>query len=394
MRAIRLRRLSRSQLGDIALAAAVLAVAELDVWVRGMVAGPRLENALLLAPVALPLICRRRWPCGALAVIASAIAAQALLVAGHPPSGLLFAVPILLGAYSVGAYAPWSWRAFGALAALAVAYDVIYANAQGGLSGSFNAVAGDLVWLFLPTGAWLGGWYMRRRRREAAALVETVRVERAREQQRLAALEQERGRMARELHDILAHSVSLMGVQAGAAEEVLARDPERARPVLRSIQQTSRDSVAELRRLLGMLRAEELELERSPQPGLDQLDALVARMREAGLPVELSVEGSTHPLAAGVELTAYRVVQESLTNALKHARPSRVEVVVRCGPAQLDVLVRNDGVSPGSDGNGSGHGLIGMNERVSLYGGRLEVGATSDREFRVHAEIPLETAPA
>jgi signal transduction histidine kinase len=394
MRAIRVRPISRSLMGDGALAAAVTAVAELDVWVRGTVAGPRLENALLLAAVALPLAWRRRRPCAALVVTAAAIAAQTLLVAGHPPSGLLFAVPILLGAYSVGAYAPWSWRAFGALAALAVAYDVIYVNGQGGLTGSFNAVAGDLVWLLLPTGAWLAGWYMRRRRQKAAVLVEVVRAERAREQERLAALEQERGRMARELHDILAHSVSLMGVQAGAAEEVLALDPERARPVLRSIQQTSRDSVAELRRLLGMLRAEELEVERAPQPGLDQLDALVGRMQEAGLPVELTVERSAHPLPAGVELTAYRVVQESLTNALKHARPSRVEVVVRYGRARLDVLVRNDGVSPAVNGNGSGHGLIGMNERVTLYGGRLEVGATSASEFRVHAEIPLETAPS
>jgi signal transduction histidine kinase len=164
--------------------------------------------------------------------------------------------------------------------------------------------------------------------------------------------------------------------------------------VLRSIQQTSRDSVAELRRLLGMLRAEELEPERAPQPSLDQLNALVSRMSEAGLPVELQIEGARHPLPAGVELTAYRVVQESLTNALKHARPSRVEVVIRYEPAQLDVLVGNDGVSPLAHGNGSGHGLLVMNERVSLYGGRLDAGVTTAGTFRVHAEIPFETAPA
>ena len=139
---------------------------------------------------------------------------------------MLYAGPILLGAYSVGAHAPWSRRAIAALAALAVAYDVIYLNAQGGLGSSFNAVVGVLVWLLLPTGAWLAGWYMRRRRRQAAAVAEMVRREREREQQRLAALEQERGRMARELHDILAHSVSLMGVQAGAAEQVLTSDPD------------------------------------------------------------------------------------------------------------------------------------------------------------------------
>jgi signal transduction histidine kinase len=394
MWAIRARRISRSDLGDIALAAAFATVAELDVWVRGTVPGLRWENALLLPLVALPLASRRRWPSEALAVIAVAIAAQALLVAGHPPSGLLYAGPILLGAYSVGAHAAWSGRSFAALAALAVAYDGIYLNAQGGLGGSFNSVVGVLVWLLLPTGAWLGGWQMRRRRRQAAVVAETVRLEREREQQRLVALEQERGRMARELHDILAHSVSLMGVQAGAAEQVLTSDPERARPVLRSIQQISRDSVAELRRLLGMLRAEELEPDRAPQPSLDQLNALVMRMSEAGLPVELQIEGTRHPLPAGVELTAYRVVQESLTNALKHACPSRVEVVIRYEPVQLDVLVRNDGLSASGNGNGSGHGLLGMNERVSLYGGRLSAGVTAEGTYRVHAEIPLETAPS
>jgi signal transduction histidine kinase len=198
--------------------------------------------------------------------------------------------------------------------------------------------------------------------------------------------------MARELHDILAHSVSLMGVQAGAAEQVLAQEPERARPMLHSIQQISRDSVAELRRLLGMLRAAELGPELAPQPGLDQLDALLTRMREAGLPVELHIEGRAHPLPAGIELTVYRVVQEALTNALKHARPSQVDVVVRYGPTQLQLFVGNDGVSLG--GNGGGHGLIGMQERVSLYGGRLDAGSHADGEFRVHAEIPLEAAPA
>jgi signal transduction histidine kinase len=391
MRAVRVRGISRSYIGDVALAAIFTAAAELDVWARGTVAGPRLENALLLALVAPPLAWRRRWPCAALTVTAAAIAAQALLVAGHPPSGLLYAGPILLGAYSVGAHAPWSRRAFAALAALAVAYDVIYLNAQGGLTGSFNAVVGALVWLLLPTGAWLAGSYMRRRRAAAAAVAEATRVEREREQQRLAALEQERARMARELHDILAHSVSLMGVQAGAAEQVLAQEPERARPMLRSIQQISRDSVAELRRLLGMLRAAELGPELAPQPGLDQLDALLAGMREAGLPVELHIEGQAHPLPAGIELTAYRVVQEALTNALKHARPSQVDVLIHYGPAQLQVLIGNDGVSLG--GNGGGHGLIGMQERVSLYGGRLDAGSHADGEFRVQAEIPLEAAP-
>jgi len=368
------------------LAAVFTAAAELDVWVRHTVSGPRLTNALLLAFVAPPLVVRRRWPCSAVLVTAAAIALQAVVV-GKPPSGFLY-WPILILSYSLGAYASASKRALAALAALAVAYGVVIGYAFSG--SAFNVTA--IPWMLASLAPWLLGRYMRGRRERAAALVAGERREREREQQRLEALEREQARMARELHDILAHSVSLMGVQAGAAEEVLAREPERARPMLRSIQQTSRDSVAELRRLLGMLRAPELEPERAPQPGLDQLGLLVGRMREAGLPVELLVEGDAHPLAAGLELTAYRVVQEGLTNALKHARPSHVEIVIRYGNGRLGVSVENDGVT--TAGNGSGHGLIGMNERVTLYGGTLRAGLRPGGGFCVEAEIPLESGSA
>jgi signal transduction histidine kinase len=183
-----------------------------------------------------------------------------------------------------------------------------------------------------------------------------------------------------------------MGVQAGAAEQVLARDPERTRPVLRSIQQTSRDSVAELRRLLGMLRDGDAGPELAPQPRLSEIDALVDRMRAAGLPARLEVRGGARSLPAGVELAAYRVVQEALTNALKHARPARVEVALEFGDATLRISVVNDGAH--GDGDGARHGLIGMQERVSLYGGTLVAGAGPDGGFRIEAEIPLEPAPA
>ncbi len=382
---------ARTVVGDLALAAVFALAAQLDVWVRGTVAGPRLENAILLSLVAWPLVLRRRWPNAALACVAVGIGLQALAVPGKPPSGLLFAGPMVVGAYSVGAHAAWSRRSLGALIALAVAYDGVYANAQG-IGGSFNAVAGNLAWLAVPTAAWLLGRYMRRRRLTAAAAVEALRDERDRERARAAALEQERLRMARELHDILAHSVSLMGVQAAAVEEVLAVDLDRARPLLRSIQQTARESVADLRRLLCMLRTDSAGPSLEPQPGLHDLGLLVDRMREAGLPVDLRTRGGAHPLPPGVELTAYRVVQESLTNALKHARPTRVDVVLGYSAARLDIEVRNDGVS--ANGNGAGHGLIGMRERVALYGGTLAAGAEPDGAFRVLASIPLEATPA
>ena len=382
-------RAHRDLLLDLLLAALFATAAQLDVWVQGTVPGPRLTNSLLLALVAPPLVLRRHWPCAALLAIAAAVTAQRLAV-GHSPSGFLF-WPLLVGAYSVGAYASWSRRVLLTLVAFYAAYVFMFANQ---LNFSFTALVPELLWALLPAALWLFGRQMRKRRETATLAAEANRLELEHRRERVAALEQERGKMARELHDILAHSVSLMGVQAGAAEEVLAHDPERARPVLRSIQQTSRDSVAELRRLLGMLRAEELHPELGPQPDLDQLGALVQRMHDAGLPTELTIEGTARPLPAGVELTAYRVVQEALTNALKHARPSKVEVVIRYSARQLDLLVCNDGVAQARNGKENGHGLIGMNERVSLYGGHLHAGGQDPGEFRVHAEIPLEHTPA
>jgi signal transduction histidine kinase len=387
MRAFRSNRLTRACAGDIALAVLFTVAAQLDVWVFHTVAGPRATNSMLLAFVGPPLVWRRRWPCAALTVSSAAIAAQVIVVGRAPPSGFLYAGPTLIGAYSVGAWAPWSGRAFAALMAMVIAYDGVYAPAQG-LNGSFSTIATELVWIVLPAAMWLVGHRVRRRRLDAAAAAEAARVEREREQRRLEALERERARMARELHDILAHSVSLMGVQAGAAEEVLRRDPERARPVLRSIQQISRDSVAELRRLLGMLRSDELEPSTTPQPRIDQIDALIERMRAAGLPVNLRIAGSQKPLPAGVELAAYRVVQEALTNALKHSRPSHVDVVFSYSPDCLEVSIDNDGASVAA--NGSGHGLIGMNERVSLYGGTLITAPRGGGGYHVAAKLPLE----
>lgn len=380
---------SRHAVGDVFLAGVFVLAAEIDIWVRGTVAGPRLENAVLLAFVGIPLLWRRRRPELTVLTIAAATVTQAVAV-GHPPSGFLY-WPILVGAYSLGAHAPLGRRSIAAVAALTAAYAYLTSV---WMSGSSGLSVTDVPWMFSPLLAWAAGRFMRRRRAHAAADADAARAEREREQQRLAALEHERGRMARELHDILAHSVSVMGVQAGAAEEVLAVDPERARPVLRSIQLTARDSVGELRRLLGMLRADDVGPELTPQPGLHDLESLVARMRETGLPIELRTDGPLEQVPPGVELTAYRVVQEALTNALKHARPTRVVVALRFAAGVLEVTVANNGVNGNVNGHGTGQGLIGMQERVTLYGGTLHASPGPAGEFRVRAEIPLEHAPA
>jgi signal transduction histidine kinase len=201
------------------------------------------------------------------------------------------------------------------------------------------------------------------------------------------ALLEERARIARELHDIVAHSVSVMVVQAGAAEDLLDRDPERARTPLLSIQETGGQAIGELRRMLGLLRDTHVEPSLAPQPGTWQIGELVDQMSELGLPVELRVEGTPRPLSPGVELAAFRVVQEALTNTLKHARSATSRVLLRYGEQELDLEVVDDGLAVA--GGGLGHGLIGMRERVALYDGAMEAGPRPEGGFAVRVRLPL-----
>ncbi len=201
-----------------------------------------------------------------------------------------------------------------------------------------------------------------------------------------ARVAEEQARIARELHDVIAHNVSVMVVQAAAANDVFDTRPEKAREALEAIESTGRSALAELRRLLGVVRGDGAEF--APQPGLDGLDELVAQVRSAGLAVAISVEGAPRPLPAGIDLSAYRVVQEALTNTLKHAHASRADVALRYGEDTLDVEVRDDGSGNGN-GGGSGSGLIGMRERVVAFGGSLSTGPGAGGGFTVSARFPL-----
>ncbi len=207
----------------------------------------------------------------------------------------------------------------------------------------------------------------------------------------------ERGRIARELHDVIAHSVSLMGVQAGAVERVLERDPDKAREALRSIQFTARDSVGELRRLLGILRAQDEPFGTSPQPGLAALSSLVEDNRSAGLPVALAIDGEARALSAGVELSAYRVIQEALTNVRKHAPGASAHVHLCYRVDEVEVVVSNSAYQAPNGrkrwpADGAGHGLVGMRERVAMYGGSLEARPEPDGGFLVRARLPVEVS--
>ncbi|MFI1194409.1 sensor histidine kinase [Micromonospora sp. NPDC020750] len=205
------------------------------------------------------------------------------------------------------------------------------------------------------------------------------------------AVADERRRIARELHDVVAHHVSVMGVLATGARRVLRRDPDAADEAIATIEDTSRATLREMRRLLDVLRTDaEPAADLAPQPGLAGIEALVEQVREAGLPVTLRIEGTPGPLEEGVALTVYRIVQEALTNALKHAGDATAVVRLTFGAAFLAVEVTDTGRGPGPAPDRIGHGVVGMRERVGLYGGTLRTGARPGGGYRVYARIPVE----
>jgi signal transduction histidine kinase len=248
--------------------------------------------------------------------------------------------------------------------------------------------------------AWVIGDNIRTRRAYLAELeARAERLEREREEKAERAVIEERTRIARELHDVIAHNVSVMVVQASAGEELFDTNPERARESLAAVASTGRAALAELRRLLGVIRAEEERPDGpayAPQPGIEYVEDLVRQVREAGLAVELSVLGQPRELPEGVGLCAYRIVQEALTNTLKHAHASHAEVSVRYVDDALELQVVDDGrgaSAANGEGSGGGHGLIGMRERVALFGGELTSRSRGDeRGYEVRARLPLEEA--
>jgi signal transduction histidine kinase len=239
--------------------------------------------------------------------------------------------------------------------------------------------------------AWLAGFALRERAAQAASSEErALGAEREREENARRAVFAERVRIARELHDVVAHHVSMMGVQAGAARVVIDRDQAKAKDALAAIETSSRQAVGELHRLLGFLRQAGDPDDLAPQPGVGQLARLVASMSDTQLAVDITVEGETRPLPPTVDVSAYRIVQEALTNTLKHAQASHAEVHLRYWPDELEVEVVDDGRGAV---NGSGHqdgglGLIGMRERAALHGGRLTAGAAPGGGFTVRVRLP------
>ncbi len=359
--------------------------AELEVLTAGTDGAPLALVMLAAAGYTLPFALRRAFPLAAVSIVAATVVIESAALTDITRYFMPF-LAAMTAAYSAGSYLEGR-RSLVGLAVVAGAILTVSLLAS-------EKVVGDYIF---PTtfGAvgWLAGRAVRTRTRLTEELHEAaVREQEAHELESLRAAAEERRRIAREMHDVVAHSVSVMVVQAGGARRILDRDPERAVAAAAQIERTGREALAEMRRLLGVLHRDDDEHDaRAPQPTMAGVGALVERAREAGLPVELQVEGERRSLPAGLDLAAFRVVQEGLTNALKYAEHAPTEVRVRWGEHTLELEIADRGPGPARDrleGDG-GHGLVGMRERVKLYGGELEAGRRRGGGFRIRAKLPL-----
>jgi signal transduction histidine kinase len=345
--------------------------------------GPVWVDVLIAVAFVVPLFFRRRWPMGAPLVSIGVVLAGAFADDSYFDNALP-AYLIALGIAVWFGMRPKRREAIAGWAALQIVSVVLT------LHDPQTQSASDYFWSLITFSiAWIIGFALGERLREtdvARRLAEQAELERE-EQARLAVTE-ERARIARELHDVVGHSVSVMTVQAAAVRRLLEPDQDREREALLVVEQTGREALAEMRRMVGVLRRPEEAPALAPQPSLEHLDKLVAHTRETGLPVELRVEGVPAQLPAALDTTAYRIVQEALTNAVKHANASRAEVIVRYRNGTVELIVSDDGDGDG-DGGGSGHGLVGMRERVSVYGGELEAGPQAGGGFRLRATLPV-----
>ncbi len=384
----------RPLLPDAVLAVCLAVFAQLDLRFNldnSTHYGSDFAAAVVVAIATLSLAWARRRPLAVLCVIATAVAAPDLYTRltvtlwGH-------FVPVLVASYLA---ARWCETRRGAAVGMLVTFAAIAV-----LMVRLPSVhtAANLPFTIVPiTAAFVAGRVLRhRQQRHQELAVHASRLEADLDAHIAQAIDDERARIARELHDIVAHCVSVMVIQAGASEDLLDRDPQRAREPLRAVQETGRQAVAELGRMLGLLRDsrradDAAPAERAPQPGAEQLPELADRMSALGLPVQLTIHGEPRGLPPGIALAVYRVVQEALTNTLKHAGAgAKSYVEVRYLPHVVQVDITDDGraVSP----PGTGHGLIGMTERATIFGGTIEAGTCPAGGFRVRMRLPLDAA--
>jgi signal transduction histidine kinase len=336
---------------------------------------------------AIGLLCTRDAPFLAPLVVALAIVVSVEIVDDPQPLQDATA-PFLIAVL----FLPWCFGTYNArgkaIAGLVIVEALgVWVNVRfDGAFADFSFVA-----IFIAI-SWTVGFVLNRRTAQTRELRErAAQLEREHEEAASRAVTEERQRIARELHDVVAHSVSVMTVQAGAVRRLLLPEQEKERDALATVEATGREALTEMRRLVGLLREQGAMPEFAPQPGLGTMDALLDTVRSAGLPVELEVDGTPQELPPGIDLAAYRVVQEALTNALKYGGTAHAWVSLHWREDELELEVANDGRSDG-DGSGGGHGLAGMRERVSLYGGTVDSGPRDGGGYIVRARLPVVQA--
>jgi len=343
----------------------------------------------LLILQTLPVAWRRRNPIPVLCTTGFAITFYSLLGYHDTSAG----AGVFLAFYTVAANEP---RRRATIAAAITAGGIFITFAAYSWLGSMTGVnwPSNMSVTYLSFGmAWLIGDNLRVRRAYTRQLEDrAVELEREREEKAIQAVTEERARIARELHDVVAHYVSVMVVQAAGARRVVDKDPASAKGALEAVEAAGRTALTEMRRMLEVLRADDPGM--GPQPGLGEIERLIGNVREGGLPVEFSIEGSACCLPAGMDLAAYRIVQEALTNTVKHGGKATARVTVCYTADTLEIEVVDDGRGAAapliSGADGGGHGLIGMKERVALFGGKLEAGPVLTGGYRVFARMPVE----
>ena len=372
------------RLVDVALAALVATVGLLEIWLpmpslAGSGSRPFSTAVVVLMCAALSL--RRAYPLPVLLVLVTAFVAGLLtgeLYVLFWGGFLPFAVAVFSVARNGRGNAPFLGAA--AAAATLLCIDLFVEELQAVSEIVFHWLVITVVWSF--------GWGLQVLERQAAASTRrAVEAEVTAAERALAAVVEERTRIARELHDVVAHAVSLMVVQAGAAEQVVDEDPAYVRTALGTIRTTGSGALSEMRRVVSMLR-EDGRGELAPQPGLAALPALLDDVRASGLDVTLRTDGEPRTLSAGLDLATFRIVQEALTNVRRHAGASRAEVLLRYDVNEVEVCVTDDGLGASHEAASDGHGLVGMRERAALYGGRVETKSRKGSGFTVRAVLP------
>ena len=365
---------------DVLLAVLWVGLAVLESFLDSeLSARQQLINVAVFIALGVLLAMRRQLPLLLLAIMLVFALAQPWV--GQVGGGEVFGLLVIGAVYTAAAHT--DGRAMWLAAAITtVMAATIWINETGN-----HDVSGVVFFGLLFGTPWAVGRAIRHRRlREQAIEERAVALEGEQEQRARAAVAEERGRIARELHDVVAHAISVVLVQARGGRRLLNAEPAEARVAFDTIERTAEVTLVEMRRLLGMLRDREQAEQRVPQPSLARLDDLVSETRSAGLPVELEIVGEPVDLPPGFELSAYRIVQEGLTNALKHAGPARARVRVKYGTGAVELEVVDDG--SGSAGSGTGHGLIGIRERVAVIGGDFEAGPQRDGGYAVRARLP------